>query len=268
LRQVGLLPPGLPAGGLRAVLAARGLETLVRDDALWVLDEDALPEARAELARFRREPERPDWRSALTDARERCDVELAAARLELAGSARRAWRRERRVRRAYQAAASSRPLTLLLLATGGIAAWAGSHDPSVLLPLVAGLYWLHELGTHVESLRGSRRFALLVLSLAAVSQLLVLGAGLAFAGVSGVASGVAFGLLGFTAARSSLDADSGLGVPRGLLPLMAAWLIACAAGAAPSSVLLAQCAGLVAGLLAGTLPVSLRRRDPARGHSR
>jgi len=262
MRLVGQVPTGRPAGALLAVLTARGLEAVVREDELWLLDQDRLPEATEELERFTQQPDCADWRLAVTAARTRRDEELRAAREQLRESARVSWRRERRIRFAFQDAASSRPLTLALLASGALGAWAGPHDTSVLLPIVAGLYWLHELGTHVEALCESRRFALLVLSVAATVQLAFTITGLGFAGLSGIG----FGLLGFTVARSRLDAGAGLRVPPGLLSLMTVWLIACAAGAAPAPVFLAQCTGLVAGLVAGTLPPVLARRHGANRH--
>lgn len=255
MRLVGQLPAGRPAEALLAVLSARGLEAAVRDDGLWLLDEEGLAEAGAELERFRQQPDDPGWRAALIAARSRGEAELRAAREDLRRRSRLAWRRERRLRRAFQGAASSRPLTLSLLAAGALSAWAGPHEASILLPLIAGLFWLHELGTHVEALRGSRRFALLVVSLLAASQLSLAVLDLGFAGLSGVG----FGLLGFTAARARLDPASGMSLPRGLLPLMSLWLVACAAGAAPASVFLAQCTGLVTGLFVGTLPPALAR---------
>ena len=45
MRFVGQLPAGRPAGVLLAALAARGLEAVLRQDELWLLDEDRLPEA-------------------------------------------------------------------------------------------------------------------------------------------------------------------------------------------------------------------------------
>ena len=262
MRLVGQVPTGRPAGALLAVLSGRGLEAVVREGELWLLDEDRLPEATEELERFTRQPDCADWRVAVANARVRRDEELRTAREQLDERARLAWRRERRLRSAFQDAPSSRPLTLALLAAGALSAWSGPHEMSVLLPVFATLYWLHELGTHVEALCGSRRFALLLLSVAATSQLALAITGLGLAGLSG--SG--FGLLGFTVARSRFDAGAGLRVPPGLLSLMAAWLIACAAGAAQASVFLAQFTGLVAGLVAGTLPPALARQRRRRRH--
>lgn len=261
MRHVGPIPTGLPAGGLLAVLSARGLDGVVREDGLWVLDEDALPGARRLLARFLERPGAPEWRGAAGAALARCERERESARAELSERARRSWRRERRLRRAFQDAASSRPLTLALLIAGAGFAATGSREPQVLLPILAALYWLHELGTHVEALRGSSRFALLLLTLAGGCQALLTGSGFGLAGLFGIG----FGLLGFTAARAGLDPEAGLRVPRGLLPLMAAWLLACAAGAVRTEVFLAQSTGLALGLLIGVLPPALGRLRKASG---
>ena len=261
MRHVGSLPNGLPAGGLLAVLTARGLDAVVREDGLWVLDEDSRDAAKTHLRRFLERPDAPDWRRAAAEALAQADAERETARAELAERARRSWRRERRLRRALQGSASSRPLTLALMAAGACFAATGSHAPQVLLPILAALYWLHELGTHVEALHGSRRFAGLVLALAGGSQLLLASSGAGLAG----AFGIGFGLLGFTAARARLDPEAGLRVPSGLLPLMGAWLLACAAGAAPTEVFAAQTAGLALGLLIGALPPALDRLRDARG---
>lgn len=237
------------------MLAARGLQAELRDGGLWAWDEEAIPAVRDELERFRRRPADPRWQAALRTALRRSEARRAGARAELRARSRRAWRRERRLRRAFAAAPSSRPLTLGLLALGALLLWLGRHEAAAALPVLASCYWLHELGTQVEPLRGTRHFGLLLLALSAAPALAAALAGLS----SGGLAGPAFGLLGYTCAVAALDGGSGLRLPPGLLPLMAGWLALCALGAAPVEVLLAQCCGLTAGLLAGVATVRRHR---------
>ena len=263
MRLVGTLPAGRPAGGLLALLAARGVEVRVREGGLWALDEADLPGARELLDAFRREPAHRRWQEALRAALGGHELERRQARGEQARRVRRAWRRERRVRRAFAAAPSSRPLTLGLLALGALLLALGGGDPATALPVLASCYWLHELGTQAEGLHGTRRFATRVLALAALPWAAAWAAGVPAGGLSGLA----FGLLADTAVRAARDPESGLRVPAGLLSLMSAWMLACALGAAPEAVLLAQCAGLAAGLctgLAGELTARGRRRLAGR----
>jgi len=99
------------------------------------------------------------------------------------------------------------------------------HGPAHLL---FNMYWLYILGGQVETRRGSLRFAVLVLVLAATSA----GGSqmISFRPLLGGMSGVGYGLFGYVWLRSRIDPGSGFYLSRDIVILFIVWFFACALG--------------------------------------
>jgi rhomboid protease GlpG len=127
--------------------------------------------------------------------------------------------------------------------------------PGGLFHLAVNLLWLFDLGGMIERRQGSIRFSLLVLGLAAVSNLTeYYVSGPLFGGLSGVV----FGLLGYIWMRSRVDPASGLSLHPQVIILMLVWFFLCftplldaLAGIRIANG--AHAAGLVAGMIIGYL---------------
>jgi GlpG protein len=124
--------------------------------------------------------------------------------------------------------------------------------------LLFNMLWLFQLGSMIEGRQGHIRFALLVLGLAAGSNI----AQYAYAGPSfGGMSGVVYGLFGYIWLRGRFDPASGLFMDRQNVILMVVWFVACFTGLVGPVANGAHAAGVILGAACGYLSaqVALRR---------
>jgi GlpG protein len=124
------------------------------------------------------------------------------------------------------------------------------------LHILFNMLWLRDLGSMIEARERSRFFVLLVLTLAAISNLaqyFVSGPG--FGGMSGVV----YGLLGYVWMRARFDPSSGYFVHPTTMTIMMIWLVVCYTGWLGPVANTTHSAGLILGGLWGYLE-SLRHR--------
>jgi hypothetical protein len=115
---------------------------------------------------------------------------------------------------------------------------------------------LNDLGTLVERAVGSLRFLLLVLVMAAVSNVVQFKAhGPLFGGMSGVV----YGLFGYAWIRGRLDPTSGLYLRQDIVFWMLGWFVLCAAGVIGGVANWAHGGGLASGAALGYLAYTLDR---------
>jgi GlpG protein len=123
-----------------------------------------------------------------------------------------------------------------------------------LLHLLFNMFWLMDLGSQIEARSGGRKLSLMVVIIAALSNLgQYYAAGPAFLGMSGVV----FGLFGYVWVRSKLDPRSGLFLSQFNVVLMVIWLFLCTTGLAGAIANVAHFSGIGLGLLWGFLAAKL-----------
>lgn len=124
------------------------------------------------------------------------------------------------------------------------------------LHIIFNMLWLRDLGSMVEGRQSSRLLGVLVLAIAAGSNL----AQFWFGGpLFGGMSGVVYGLLGYIWMRGKFDPGSGLYLHPTTLTMMIIWFFACFTPIVPHVANAAHTAGLVMGIVWGYL-ASLRYR--------
>ncbi len=124
------------------------------------------------------------------------------------------------------------------------------------LHIFFNMLWLRDLGSMIEARQSSGMLAVLVLALAAVSNV----AQYLFAGpVFGGMSGVVYGLLGYIWIRGKFDPGSGLFLHQSTVIMMLIWFVACFTGLLGAVANMAHAAGLGLGCAWGYL-ASLRYR--------
>lgn len=124
-----------------------------------------------------------------------------------------------------------------------------------LLHLLMNMMALQSLGTLVEIRRGTWRLALLVLSIALVSNVAeYLFSGPSFCGISGVA----LGLFGYAWMKSEFDPAAGIVIPRSSVTMMLVFVGLCMTGLIGPIANAAHVSGLVMGMLLGYGPVVTR----------
>ena len=301
MRQAGTLPTEAEANRFADFLSTQGIQNRVEGQAetwgVWVLDEDRLPEAQAELEAFRNNPAEPRF------AVERKKVEQARRQTE-----RPPVQLPTRPRPGRASGASQRPLTWLLIATSVIVTvWLSlpGYEESVrvllsiapyrirgnevsweylsairegqiwrlvtpiflhaallegigALHLLFNVFWLHELGGQVEDRRGIWRFGLLVLVLAVASNLAEYW--WSRHPLFGGMSGVNYGLLGYIWIKTRYRPAMGFFLAPGTMLMMMVWLVACMTGMLGPVANAAHAAGLVLGVAIGYAPVAFSRR--------
>jgi GlpG protein len=125
-----------------------------------------------------------------------------------------------------------------------------------ILHILFNMLWLRDLGSMIEARQRSGFFILLVLTLAAVSNLAqYFVAGPIFGGMSGVV----YGLLGYVWMRAKFDPSSGYFVHPTTMTIMLIWLVVCYTKLLGPVANTAHTAGLILGGLWGYLE-SLRSR--------
>jgi GlpG protein len=129
-----------------------------------------------------------------------------------------------------------------------------------LLHILFNMLWLRDLGSMIEARQGSRMLLLLVLVLAAVSNVAQYGIdGPDFGGMSGVV----YGLLGYIWMQGRFNPASQLSLQPQTVMLMIVWFFVCLSGLAGSIANTAHAVGLgigiVWGFLAARLSIAMRR---------
>jgi GlpG protein len=125
------------------------------------------------------------------------------------------------------------------------------------LHILFNMLWLRDLGSMIEARQGSWRLAILVLAIAAgsnVAQFLV-GRSPDFGGMSGVV----YGLLGYVWMRGKFDTGSGFFLHPTTVTMMLIWLVLCYTGVLGHIANTVHTVGLLMGMAWGYLS-SLRHR--------
>ena len=124
------------------------------------------------------------------------------------------------------------------------------------LHILFNMMWLFDLGSMIEGRQSSWRLAILVVAIAAGSNL---GQFWISGPVFGGMSGVVYGLLGYIWMRGKFDPGSGLYLHPSTVMMMIAWFLACFTPLIPHVANGAHAVGLIMGLAWGYLS-SLRYR--------
>jgi GlpG protein len=124
------------------------------------------------------------------------------------------------------------------------------------LHILFNMLWLRDLGSMIEGRQSTWMLAILVLVIAACSNL---GQFLFGGPVFGGMSGVVYGLLGYIWMRGKFDPASGLGLHSSTVTMMIIWFFACFTPIIPHVANGAHAVGLVMGIAWGWLS-SLRHR--------
>lgn len=295
MRIIGHLPNEASAATFSDFLYVEGITNLIEAEkegwAVWIHSEDQLERARDLLSSYLGNPKDPKYKNkspqvAELKEREAQDHKAAEKRVYDRG----------RLFRSFLPARFG-PLTfLLILACVAVAIWSYVADNAEVLGalliskhprglrevasgevwrlvtpifihfgpvhLLFNMLWLADLGSMIEARKGSWFFALLVVVVAAVSNL----AQFYFAGpVFGGMSGVVYGLLGYAWMKGKFDPASGLFVHPQTMMMMLLWLFLCMTPLLPLIANIrvansAHAAGLVVGLAWGFLASLPARR--------
>ncbi len=126
--------------------------------------------------------------------------------------------------------------------------------------LIFNMIWLYQLGRLIESLRGTVRFAILVLAVAILSCLSQAIAPSDWGGTPffGGMSGVVYGLFGYIWMKSLFDTQPGFYLSQSTVIIMLAWLFLCMTPAIPNVANVAHVVGLIAGMALGFIPTLFR----------
>ena len=126
------------------------------------------------------------------------------------------------------------------------------------LHILFNMMWLRDLGSRVEFMRGTRRFLLLVIIIAAVSniaQFLWAGHyGLPFASEAarfGGMSGVVFGLIGYTWMKGKTQPHHGLGMSPDQIVWSIFWMLLCIGGGFGNVANTVHVVGFLTGIVLG-----------------
>ena len=277
-------------------LLAEGIQNEVEAEAdsswlIWVAEDDHLSKAGEFLERFRSNPASPEF------ARKAADAERLRSRERKSQAAWRRKVRGRRSIFPGSSAFGAGPLTFALVCACAVVAalskWGDNTDAisglfiSYVMPASGGWFpeirageiwrlftpmlvhfgvahilfnmlWLFRLGSMIESLLGAGRFALLTLTIAALSNV----AQYVFAGPGfGGMSGVNYGLFGYIWMRGKYDPSSGLYLTPQDKMLMLVWFVVCFTGAVGPIANTAHAAGLIAGVVWGRVSAWIALRS-------
>ncbi|MCA9052665.1 MAG: rhomboid family intramembrane serine protease [Planctomycetaceae bacterium] len=299
MRRLGPLPSEADARRFREYMAVRDVEVSVQAAGVgcevWVLDEDDLDVARAELKLFASEPMASRYVEAEAESTRRRQQAVEAALAE-----HRSTIVERR--RTPRTPWRSSPVTLLVIVLCGMAAAAtrfgedrsmrgrlhiSEYQPTTsgvlglpeirrgevwrlvtpsflhfdVLHLLGNVSWFYLFGQVIERTRRRGRYVLMLILIALVSNLAqYLVAGPNFGGLSGVDCGL-FGFLWF---KSHFRPEAGFELAPEQTVLFAGWMLVCLTGIVGPIANTAHVSGLILGLLLA-LPrsVPVFRRKPA-----
>lgn len=310
MRQIGSVGTRSEAQRLAAYLLTRGIKSQVDPDgdqfAVWVFDEDQLPAAREDFAKFKADPNLPEFIAAEDAASKFLDEQLQKRRNQpQIIDVRERWRRP---------SPASQPVTMLLLGISiGVTIWTnfggagGPERPSArvqafidnlkiasfqptrtevraqglsqiregevwrlftpmflhfsLPHILFNMMWLYELGMMIEFRRGSGRFLVLVLLLAALSNLCQYYWGLSRMSQSGMApmefggmSGVIYGLMGYVWVKSRYYPLLAMRLSPNTVLFAVIFLVLCMLDFMGPIANAAHVSGLIAGLILGLVP--------------
>jgi len=288
MRQIATIESVDHAERFQDFLIARGIKCSLEDGddgcTLWIVDEDRVAEARAELVRFRQQPDDPRYANARAEANAVLQAEAAkrkAARRNVVNVSDR-WR---------QPTAMNCPLTVgmivvcifvfvemhlmgderglsqeLFFSTDGTwNAIKGGDWWRLLTPMFMHGGLLHilfnliawwDFGLAIEGRKGSLRFLLIVTATSLAANLLQFEFGSwRFLGLSGVV----FGLFGYLWVKGKLDPDDGLGVSAYETRAILLWYIICWFGWFMPIANWAHTGGLMMGVLLGVMSAAWRR---------
>ncbi len=123
-----------------------------------------------------------------------------------------------------------------------------------ILHLLFNMLWLRDLGSMIEARKSSWLLLLLVLALAATSNVgQYLYSGPAFGGMSGVV----YGLLGYVWMQGKFNPASGLSLQPQTVTMMIVWFFLCLTGAVGHIANVAHAVGLAGGIVWGFLDAQL-----------
>ncbi|HXY32794.1 MAG TPA: rhomboid family intramembrane serine protease [Planctomycetaceae bacterium] len=286
MRQLGMVPDQASAQRFADYLLTKQIPVSVDPApggwAIWVRNEDHLEEARRQFVEFSAAPNAPIYREAARPAEQlRADEQRrsAEARRNFVNVGGR-WRR---------GGASRAPVTYTLLAVsivfallsglgqnrsflmhfffdvewdtpeGPVIAHVWKEEPWRLITpiflhfsiwhILFNMMWLVQLGQIIETLRGSLRFALMVLVIALTSnigQFLWTGSPY-FGGMSGVV----YGLFGYVWMKSWYERGSGFFVTTNMVFWMIGWYVLCLTGVVGPVANAAHGFGLLTGVVLG-----------------
>jgi GlpG protein len=124
------------------------------------------------------------------------------------------------------------------------------------LHLIFNMFWLFDLGSQIERVRGSWFMLGLVIASAAISNLAeYLWSGPSFGGMSGVV----YALFGYVWIKGKYEPHLGLGVSQQTVLIMMAWLVLCMIGLIGNVANAAHVVGLIVGVLVAYAPIELRK---------
>lgn len=125
--------------------------------------------------------------------------------------------------------------------------------------IIFNMMWLFSLGSMIESVHGSNRFAFMVLIFALGSNLAeyALGSSIAFGGMSGVN----YGLIGYVWIRGKFDPGSGLHLDKQSVIMAIAWFFLCFSGWVGPIANYAHAGGLILGMAWGWISAQTALRN-------
>jgi GlpG protein len=125
--------------------------------------------------------------------------------------------------------------------------------------IVFNMMWLFSLGSMIESVHGTNRFAWMVLIFAVGSNLAeyVFGPSVGFGGMSGVN----YGLIGYVWIRGKFDPASGLHLDKQSVVLAIAWFFLCLTGLVGHIANYAHAGGLILGMAWGWITAQIALRN-------
>jgi rhomboid protease GlpG len=292
MRLIGHLANESRARTFADYLYVQGIENHVEFEkehgwAVWVPDEDKIEQASGLLTAFQANPTDPKYQAQAKPA-----ANLRAAEEKSQAAYRKRMLDRRQLFRPLQAYGFG-PLTLvLILISVAVFFWSGAgHNLQAIhalfiseytraaglpeiragqvwrlftpifihygyLHILFNMLWLWDLGSMIETRQGSLQLALLVLIIAACSNV---GQYFFSGPVFGGMSGVVYGLLGYVWLRGKFDPGSGLFVHPTTVWMMIAWFFLCLGGVIPNVANMVHAIGLGMGVAWGYLS-SLRYR--------
>jgi GlpG protein len=292
MRQAGTLPGEQEAERFADYLLTLGITTRLEKQgdawAVWIREEERVPQAKQELAAFTSNPADPRYAGAADKAR--------SIRRETAEKEDQARKNVVELRGRWSSPSGQQPLTFILIGISilvavitrvgnegaelqqrlSISSYApGSDGRDPLLPevrqgeiwrlvtpifmhfgvmhLVFNMWMLLRLGSQVEASRGHTKLAALVLTAAVFSNLSqYFWSGPSFGGMSGVL----YALFGYSWMKSRFDPMANIYLSPDSVLFMIVWLFVCMTGQVGPIANAAHASGFIYGIAAGYLPIA------------